>query len=69
MKDLLLTNWTLWRITRLVFAFVFIVSGIFRYDPILILGGVFLLFHALLNTCGLCVGNSCDINPKKNGKI
>ena len=64
MKNLLLKNWTLWRMARMVFAIVFIVAGIIRYDTVLTLGGVFLFFHALLNRCAACVGNSCDVSSE-----
>lgn len=68
MRNRLLTNWTLWRFSRLAFALVFIVAGIIRYDMILSLGGVFLLFHSLLNTCAACENGACEV-PKqtKNG--
>ncbi|MCC6373138.1 MAG: hypothetical protein IT236_19190 [Bacteroidia bacterium] len=64
MKNLLLKNWTLWRTTRLAFAILFIVVGLQRGDTFLALGGVFLFFHAILNRCAACVGNSCDVNPQ-----
>lgn len=64
MKELLLKNWTLWRIVRLVLAVVFIVNGIIKADTILLVGGGFLLMHALLNACVSCAEGSCEI-PKK----
>lgn len=64
MKELLLKNWTLWRIARLVLAIVFIVNGIIKADTILLVGGGFLFMHALLNACVSCAGGSCEI-PKK----
>jgi hypothetical protein len=73
MKKLLLTNWTLWRATRLVVAIICIVAGALRYDTILILAGVFLLIHAVLNSCAACVGGYCETPAWKNsndkGKI
>ena len=64
MKEVLLKNWTLWRITRLVLAIIFIVNGILKGDYILVTGGVFLFGHAVLNACATCAGGSCEI-PKK----
>lgn len=64
MKELLLKNWTLWRATRLILSLVFIINGIVKADTILLVGGSFLLMHAILNTCVSCAGGSCEI-PKK----
>ncbi len=61
-KQRLLSNWTLWRITRLVLSLVFIVNGIVKLDYILLIGGVFLLGHALINAC---VGGNCEIPQTK----
>lgn len=68
MKDIkarLLSNWSLWRVTRLVLSIVFIVYGIFNLDYILLASGVFLLGHALLNACLTCVGENCEIPQKQ----
>lgn len=65
LKLRLLTNWTLWRITRLVLSFVFIVNGIIKLDYILLIGGVFLLGHALINACAACAGGNCEIPQNK----
>ncbi len=64
LKARLLSNWNLWRITRLVLSIVFIVSGIINLDYILLASGVFLLVHALLNACLTCVGDNCEISKK-----
>ncbi len=64
-KQRLLTNWSLWRITRLVLSIVFIVNGIINLDYILLVSGVFLLGHALLNACLTCVGENCEIPQKQ----
>ncbi len=64
MKQLLLTNWTLWRILRFALAIVFITEGILKADYILLGGGVFLLIHAVLNVCSSCASGNCEI-PKK----
>lgn len=67
MKDIkgrLLSNWNLWRIIRLVLSIVFIVNGIINLDYILLVGGIFLLGHALLNACLTCVGENCEIPQK-----
>jgi hypothetical protein len=64
-KQRLLSNWTLWRITRLVLALIFIVNGIVKLDYILLSGGVFLLGHALLNACAACAGGNCEIPQTK----
>jgi hypothetical protein len=63
-KARLLSNWNLWRITRLVLSIVFIVSGIINLDYILILAGVFLLGQAVINTCVTCVSGNCEIPQK-----
>ncbi len=63
-KARLLSNWNLWRITRLVLSIVFIVSAIINLDYILLVSGVFLLGHALLNACLTCVGGNCEISQK-----
>jgi hypothetical protein len=64
LKARLLSNWNLWRITRLVLSIVFIVSGIINLDYILILAGVFLLGQAIINTCVTCVSGNCEIPQK-----
>jgi hypothetical protein len=64
-KQRLLSNWTLWRITRLVLALVFIVNGIVKLDYILLIGGIFLLGHALINACAACAGGNCEIPQTK----
>jgi hypothetical protein len=65
LKARLLSNWTLWRITRLVLSIVFIVSGIINLDYVLILAGVFLLGQAVFNTCVTCVTGNCEIPQKQ----
>ncbi len=64
LRQRLSTNWSLWRIIRLVLSIVFIVSGIINLDYILLASGVFLLGHALLNACLNCVGGNCEIPQK-----
>lgn len=64
MKQLLLSNWNLWRVVRLILSIVFIIEGFIKADNILLVGGVFLFAHAILNACATCVGGSCEI-PKK----
>lgn len=64
LKNLILKNWTLWRVIRMVLAFVFIINGALKSDTILITGGVFLFFHALLNTCAACSDGNCEIPQK-----
>ena len=63
-KARLLSNWNLWRITRLVLSIVFVISGIIAIDYILILAGVFLLGQAVINTCVTCVSGKCEIPQK-----
>lgn len=63
-KARLLSNWNLWRITRLVLSIVFVISGIIAIDYILILAGVFLLVQAVFNTCVTCVSGNCEIPQK-----
>lgn len=63
-KQRLSTNWSLWRIIRLVLSVLFIISGIVALDYILILAGVFLLGQAVLNTCVTCVSGNCEIPQK-----
>lgn len=64
MKQRLLTNWTLWRIARLVLSFIFIINGALKADYILLTGGVFLLIHALVNSCATCASGNCEIPQK-----
>lgn len=64
-KQRLLSNWTLWRITRLVLALIFIINGIIKLDYILLIGGIFLLGHALINACAACAGGNCEIPQKQ----
>lgn len=64
MKDRLLKNWTLWRVTRFILALIFIVNGVIKSDYILIAGGIFLLAHALVNSCAACASGNCE-TPKK----
>ena len=64
MKQRLLTNWTLWRITRLVMSFIFIINGALNADYILLTGGMFLLIHALVNSCATCASENCE-TPQK----
>ncbi len=63
-KQRLATNWSLWRIIRLVLSVLFIISGIIAIDYILILAGVFLLGQAVFNTCVTCVSGNCEISQK-----
>ena len=63
-KQRLSTNWSLWRIIRLVLSVLFIISGIIAIDYILIAAGVFLLGQAVLNTCVTCVSGNCEIPQK-----
>jgi len=63
-KARLLSNWSLWRIIRLVLSVLFITSGIIAIDYILILAGAFLLGQAVLNTCVTCVSGNCEIPQK-----
>lgn len=65
MKELIFTNWNLWRIIRMAMSLLFIINGIIRTDWILIGSGGFLFFHALLNVCGSCAGGSCEIPKTK----
>lgn len=61
---MILKNWTLWRAVRMLLSIVFITNGLLKTDHILTLGGVFLFFHALLNTCAACSGGNCEISQK-----
>lgn len=65
MKQRLLTNWTLWRITRFVLSILFIVNGFIKADYILLFGGTFLLIHALVNSCASCATGNCEIPQNK----
>lgn len=64
MKQLLVSNWTLWRIIRFVLSIVFIVEGILNADYTLLLGGGFLFIHAIFNVCSMCANGSCEIQKK-----
>lgn len=62
MKDLLLHNWNLWRIVRLVAGLFFSYTGFVERDWMLGAAGIFLIVHAVLNLCVTCAGGSCRIN-------
>lgn len=64
LKQRLSTNWSLWRIIRLVLSILFIANGIVTIDYILIFAGVFLLGQAIFNTCVTCVSGNCEIPQK-----
>lgn len=66
LKNLLLTNWNWWRITRMLLSIIFVVNGLWAGDLILLSGGGFLFFHALLNPCITCGGTSCAIPKNRN---
>ena len=68
LKQRLLSNWTPWRITRLVLAVVFIINGVIKLDYILLIGGVFLLGHALINACAACASGNCEIPQTKTNE-
>ena len=64
LRQRLSTNWSLWRIIRLVLSILFIANGIVTIDYILIFAGVFLLGQAIFNTCVTCVSGNCEIPQK-----
>ena len=64
LRQRLSTNWSLWRIIRLVLSILFIANGIVTIDYILIFAGVFLLGQAIFNTCVTCVSGNCEILQK-----
>ncbi len=64
LKHMLLKNWTIWRIVKMVLSLIFIINGIMRLDYILITGGVFLMIHTLLNACAMCAGGNCEVPQK-----
>lgn len=64
-KERLTTNWSLWRITRFVLSIIFIINGAMKTDYILLAGGVFLLIHALVNSCAACASGNCEIPQNK----
>lgn len=63
-KQRLSSNWTLWRVIRLVLSILFIVNGIIALDYILIFAGLFLLGQAIFNTCVTCASGNCEIPQK-----
>lgn len=65
MKQRLLTNWNLWRIIRLILSFIFVWQGILKVDYIVLAAGVFLLIHAIVNSCATCASENCKIPQKK----
>lgn len=65
LKTRLLSNWNLWRITRLILSILFIINGVINLDYILLASGIFLLGHALLNACLTCAGENCEIPQKR----
>ena len=67
MKERLTKNWNLWRIARTVFAVTFMIAGLTTADYILFSGGLFLLVHALWNSCAVCVGDTCALPQNSAG--
>jgi hypothetical protein len=59
-----LKNWTLWRATRMGLGITFAVAGGLTSDYILLAAGVFLIGHALINSCEVCDTGNCEL-PKK----
>jgi hypothetical protein len=66
MKELILTNWNLWRIVRLVLGVLFVVAGIVNTDYLLAAGGGFVLFQAIFNAGCCSTGGNCSVNYDKN---
>jgi hypothetical protein len=66
LKNLILTNWNWWRITRLLLSIIFVVNGVLQADNIVLTGGGFLFFHSIINPCMSCGGTNCEFPNKKN---
>ena len=62
MKEQLLSGWTFWRSLRMILALIFIMSGAFRAEFILIAAGSYLFFQSLFNLG--CAGRNCAVAYK-----
>lgn len=54
MKNILLTNWTVWRIIKLILSIVFLVGAVHQSDYILGAGAIYLFINSIFNTCKTC---------------
>ncbi len=62
MKNILLTNWHLMRVIRLVFALFLFIQAYQTFEWFFVVFGLFFLIQALFNTG--CGANGCQL-PKK----
>jgi hypothetical protein len=70
MRKIDLKNWTLWRVVRFGMGVFFCITGIVNLDYILMFGGIFLMIHALVNSCAACATGSCEVpESNTNGKV
>ncbi len=60
------THWHFWRWIRLASGAVFVGAYFFRYEPILLIMGIFFLYQALFNVS--CAGGSCTLPPNSKSQ-
>ena len=65
MKRIILTNWNIMRILRLIFGVVALVQGIMQSESLLMVAGVFILSTAIFNV-GCCGAAGCSVPQKMN---
>ena len=66
MKELLLNDWTFFRVLRVVIGGVILIDGIVTgFALSIIIGGIFLYQGVFNVTCGACMGGNCQIPEKK----
>ncbi|HWB63234.1 MAG TPA: hypothetical protein VG603_06990 [Chitinophagales bacterium] len=64
MKELLLSNWHFMRVFRLLFALACLWSWFSTKDSMMLLGGIFFGYQAVLNVG--CAGGSCAAGPVRS---
>jgi hypothetical protein len=66
MRELLLTDWSFFRVIRVVIGSVIMIDGIQTgFWLSVIIGGIFLYQGVFNVACGACVGGSCEIPETK----
>jgi len=66
MKEVILNDWNIVRIIRLVLALVIVVNSIQYKDWLFFALGTYFLYLAVFNVkCGACANGSCDIPADK----
>jgi hypothetical protein len=62
------TPWTIWRWIRLASGVIFLGSGVFRYDPMIMAVGAFFAYQAIFNA-SCCSGGVCAVPGSNTSQI